>query len=142
MRAGRVEVLAVRDEDGSKMRLAENYDVIETLTACAAKKPFADRIDQGRPDRTTDDLGVCSLRNAVEQCAELRVPVSDEEGWPLAESRCVAELPGSPLFGRSPGDRDLQHFPGVHINDEECEERTEPDVIDLKKIARPDGVIL
>ena len=79
MRARLVEMVTIFAEDGPKMCLTKNDDVVETLTADTSKEAFADRVHPQRPDRTPNDFGICSFGDVVEQWTELGVPVPDDK---------------------------------------------------------------
>ena len=89
--------------------------------------------------RTTRVAG--ALGDAVEHRTELVVAVADEEPRPLPEGRRVAQLLRSPLPGGRARHRHVDDAPGVHVDDEEREDRTEPDVVGLQEVAGPDGVV-
>ena len=122
VRSGHVEMIPVLDEDGPKVGFAENDHGVQTLSAHASKKSLAYRIHEWRSDWTSNDLGVRSLRNAVDEEPKLGVTVTDDEGRALAERRRVAKLLGGPWLHWSPGDREVQRLSGVHVNDEEREQ--------------------
>jgi len=82
-----------------------------------------------------------ALRHAIEVRSELVVAVANEDLRALSERRRVAQLLRGPLLGGRARYRNVDDAPGVHVDDEEGEDRTEPDVVGLQEVAGPNGVI-
>jgi hypothetical protein len=59
----------------------------------------------------------------------------------LPERCCLSQLLRRPLLARGARHRDVDDSFGVHVDDEEREQGTEPDVVDLEEVASPDGVV-
>ena len=60
---------------------------------------------------------------------------------PSPKGVILAELLGRSSFAGLTCHADMNHFLGVHVDDEEREHRSEPDVVDLQKIANRDGMM-
>ncbi|MEO8900119.1 MAG: hypothetical protein ABI627_01225 [Polyangiaceae bacterium] len=123
------------------MALAEDEHVVETLSPHRAQETLAHRIHQRCPNGRLQHAHVGTGGDVVEAAAEFSISVSDDESRSLAKWRGISELLGSPLFGRIASDSDMHDTLGVHIDDEESEDGSKPDVVDLEKIAGPHSVI-
>ncbi len=60
---------------------------------------------------------------------------------PLPERRRVAKLLRDPRLRWSARHRDMHHALCIHVDDEEREDGTEPDIVHLQEIAGPDRVV-
>jgi len=142
MRSRSIEVPDVLVEHRAKMRFAKNDDVIETLATNTSEKSLAHGVHERGVDCCLHDANASTLCNAIEVRPELAVVISNDELWPTLERRGLAQLLSRPGFVRRARDPHVDHFPGVHVNDEEREQRAKPDVVELKEITGPDGVVL
>jgi hypothetical protein len=79
-----VEVVDVDAEDILELAATEDQELIEALPTHAADPVFGERVCVRRPDRCADDGDVFALEDAVEDAAELRVAIVDQEARPLA----------------------------------------------------------
>src|SRR5450631_2781297 len=143
MGTGMIEIADVLCEHFEQMALAQDDDVIETLTTHAAEEALTRGIHVWRAHSGLDDPRAEGLGSAVEFGSELAVPVADDETRSLAERRCSAKLLGSPLLAGSPRYRDVHDFARPDTDDEKGEDWPKPDVVGLDEIARPDvmGVV-
>ena len=81
------------------------------------------------------------INRGLEQLDTRFVAITDDELRTIAESRRVAQLLGGPrLRGRS-CHGDMHDALGIDVDDEEREDRPEPEVVRLKEVAGPDGVV-
>jgi len=142
MRPSHVEVVdRILREDVPQVSLSQNDHVIEAFAPDAAQKSLAHRIHQGSLYRCAQNANPGALGDAVEDRAELVVTIANDELRALPERRRIAELLRRPRLRRSARHRNVDDALGVHIDDEEREDRTEPDVVGLQEVARPDGVV-
>lgn len=138
----RVEVAhCVLSEDVAEMPLREDDHVIETLAPDAPQESLAHRVHQRCPHGSAHDTGTRAHGDAVENRAELVVAVADNELRPVPERRRVAQLLRSPRLRWSARHRHVHDALGVHVEDEEREDGTEPDIVDLQVIAGPNRVV-
>jgi hypothetical protein len=128
-------------KDVAQVRLGEDDQVIEALAADASQKPFAHGVHQRRPNCRAHDACPGALGDTIESGTEFVVAVADEKPRPLPEGRRVAQLLRGPLPRGRARDRHVDDAPGVHVDDEECEDGTEPDIVGLQEVAGPDGVV-
>src|ERR1019366_230279 len=112
-------------------------DVIEALAADAPEKSLADRVHQRRLHGGAHDTGPGARGDAVEGRTKLIVAVPDEELRHVPERRCVAKLLRGPRLRWSARSRHLHDALGVHVDDEEHEDGTEPDIVGLQEVAGP-----
>jgi len=78
-----------------------------------------------------------ALGDAIEDRTELVVAIPDDELRALLERRRIAQLLRRPRLRRSTRHRNVDDAPGVHVDDEERKDRTEPDIVGLQEIAGP-----
>jgi hypothetical protein len=123
------------------MLLGRDEDVIEALAAGTSQESFAHRVHQRRLDRGAQKARTGALGNAVELRTELVIAVADDELRPRSERRRVAQLLRGPPLRRSARYPDVHDSLRVHVEDEEREDGTEPDVVDLQEIAGPNRVV-
>jgi hypothetical protein len=124
-----------------QVTLPQDDYVIEAFLARATEKPLDHRIHQRGAHRRLDDPNARPLRHAIELGTVLVVPIADDELRFSAEGRGVPELLGRPLLIRVVGRRLVHHPLAVDVHDEESEDGSEPDVVGLDEIARPNGVV-
>ena len=105
-------------ENRAKVSLPEDDDVIEALAPHATQKPFDHRIHSGRARRSQHDLDLCTLGNAVEQSAILRVPIPNENLRSFPERRGLTQLLRRPLLRRRARHTDVHNVLRVHVDDE------------------------
>src|SRR5665213_692382 len=143
MGPGLIEIANVLGEHCEQMALAQDDDVIETLTTHATEEALTGGIHIWRAHAGLDDPRPEGLGRAVEVGTELAAPVADDELGPDAERRSIAELLRRPLLGGSPRRRDVHDFARPDIDDEKGEDGPKPDVVGLDEVARPDvlGVV-
>lgn len=117
-------------------------EVVEAFAAYAAEEALARGVHQRRAKCSLQDANARALGDTVEFRAELGVAVADDEVRSSPERRELAKLMRRPAFIGFASDCDVDHLLGVHVDDEEGEERSKPDVVGLDEVARPDGVAL
>jgi hypothetical protein len=115
--------------------------LIQAFASDAPEKSFAHGIHQGSLNRGAQHANPGACGDSVEDSAELVVAIADDELRLLPEGRRVAQLLRGPRLRRRPRHRDMHDTLGVHIDDEEREDGTEPYVIGLQEIARPNRVV-
>src|SRR5450432_3933954 len=98
MGTGMIEIANVFGEHCEQMALAQDDNVIETLTTHAAEEALTGGIHVWRAHCGLDDPRPEGLGSAVEFGAELAVPITDEESRSLPERRSIAELLRRPLL--------------------------------------------
>ncbi len=123
------------------MALSEDDDVIEALAADAAEEAFTGGVHKRRAFGGLQNANARAFGDAVKLAAELGVAITDDELGAFAERRELPQLLGSPGLAGLAGDSDVDDLLGVYVHDEEREQWPEPDVMDLQKIAGPDGVV-
>jgi hypothetical protein len=111
--------------------------VIEALSADAPQKSLADRVHQRRLHGGAHDTGTGARGDAVEDRTEFVVSIPDEDLRRVPEGCHVAKLLRSPRLRWSARHPDVHNAPGVHVDDEEREDGTEPDVVGLQESRRP-----
>jgi hypothetical protein len=139
VRPRRIEVPeAVLAEHPVEMPLAEYQDVVETIPAHAAQKALAVRIHLGSSRSRTQHANVHGSRSTVEVQPESVVVVADEESRRGTTRGRVPKLLGDPCRVRISRHADVDDAARTEIDNEKCEDRPEPNVVELQKIARPD----
>src|SRR5580658_1062198 len=137
----RVEVpQCVFNEDLLKVWLGQDDQVVEALAPDAPQKPFAHRVHERRLHRGAQDVNAGAIGDAIEDRTELVVTIANDELRPLPERRRIAELPRRPRLRRSARHPDMDDALDVHVDDEEREDGTKPDVVGLQEIAGPHRV--
>jgi hypothetical protein len=124
------------------VRLRQDDHVFEALAADAPQRSFTHRVHQRRLHRGAPDANPGAVGNAIEDRTELIIVIADDELRSLPEGRRVAQLLRGPLLGGRARHRNVDDALGVHVNDEEREDRTEPDVVGLQEVAGPDRVVM
>jgi hypothetical protein len=81
------------------VRLGEDDQVVEALSADASQKAFAHGVHERRLNRRAHDACPGALGDTVEHGTEFIVAVAEEEPRPLPEGRRVAQLLRGPLPG-------------------------------------------
>lgn len=140
VRSGSVEVSGVLAEYATKMLFAQDDHLVEALAANAAEEALADGVHVRRAHCRRDDPDTRAGGYAVELRAEFAI-VAQEQLRSDPALRRVAQLLGSPGRARTSRNREMNHLARAQVDDEEREQRPEPHIIDLKKIARPGGVV-
>jgi hypothetical protein len=79
VRTSLVEVADVDAEHVLELAAPEDQESVEALSAHAADPPLGVGVRVGRLDRRPDDLDALAADDAVEDAAELRVAVADQE---------------------------------------------------------------
>ena len=120
-----------------KVRLRKDDCVIKAFAPDAPQKPFAHRIHQRSLHRGAQDANPGALGDAIEDRTELVVAIADNELRPLPKRRCIVQLLRRPHLRRRACDGNVDHAFCVHVDDEEREDGTEPDVVGLQEIAGP-----
>ncbi len=127
VRPSRVEVAqGVFGEDMLQMCLSKDHDMIEAFASDTPEKAFAHRIHQGSLNRRAQDANPGACGDSVEDSSELIIAITDDEFRSLPEGRRVAQLLHGPRLRRCAGHRDVHDALGVHVDDEEREDGTEP----------------
>jgi len=96
-------------------------------------QPLAGGVDQRRAHGALDDASAGTDGHAIEVRAELAVAITDDELGALAERSGVAELLRHPDSTGGARDAHVCDSLGVHIHDEEREDWTEPDIMELQE---------
>ena len=123
------------------MLLPKNDDVVETLASHVAEEALANRIHQRSPNCSLHDADASSLCDPVELRPELAVPVAEDDLWTVPERRELAKLLGGPAFARLARHSEMYDLLRVHIDDEQREKGSKPDIVHLQKVAGPDCVV-
>lgn len=122
------------------MALAQNDDVIQALSTHTADEALGNGIHV-RCAKSSPDHASSGGSGAVERSPELAVSISKDESRAFAEGRRVANLLSCP-GGRWPaGNVNANDGPRTDIDDEEGEDRPEPDVVGLQKVAGPNAMV-
>ena len=127
-------------DDASKMFLAEDEDVIEQLSAERARQALSEGIHVRRAYRGAHDAHARRREHASEASAELRVVVADKHIWRAVHGG-VPGLLRAPFVGRRIHDRGVDDLSAAEVEEEECEDLAEPDVVRLDEVARPSDVV-
>jgi len=133
---------AILLEHLTEVPFADSNNVVETVAPDAAEKSLANRIHERSLDCRPKNAHAGALCGTVEVGAELAVVVADDELGRGAEGCGFPELLRRPLSGWVSRYPDMHDVLGVDVDDEECKDRPEPDVIGLQEIAGPDGVVV
>ena len=142
MGPSRVEVAQrVFGKDVAQVLLGEDDQAIEALAAHAPEKSLAHGVHERSLNRSAHDASAGALGDTVEYRTELVIPVSDENLRPVAEGRRIAQLLRGPLLGGRSRHRQVDDASGVHVDEEEGEDGTEPDVIGLEEVAGPGSMV-
>jgi hypothetical protein len=141
--AASVEVSHPFGQYPSKVILAEDQDVVETLAAEAAEEAFADSIHVGRFRRDREHVDARAVGGGGKVAAEFAVVVPDQKPRGLLVGCGLPQLLGDPGVGWGAGDVDMHDFTTGMPDDDEGEERAEPGVLELEEVAGPDlgGVV-
>src|ERR1039458_8507079 len=144
MGASLIEVDLVLPSQRIEVSIAKQENVVEHLSPCTAHKALHHRIHLGRSDCDLDDLRPGPVRHSVKRCSTLVVAVAQEETRGMAIHGCVAQLLGRPFLRGIPRGGGVDHSSRPKMDDEECVDLAEEDVIGLHKVTRPGlvGVIL
>src|SRR5690606_17446498 len=142
VRPAGVEERDILEEDGAQVSLTQDDDVVEALAAHAAEEPLAGCVHQRCANRSLQDADAGGFGDTVEFRAELGVAITDDEVRSSPERRELAKLLRRPAFIGFASDRDVDDLLGIHVNDDEGEQRAKPEVVDREKVAGPDGVVL
>jgi hypothetical protein len=118
--------------------LAENEDVIETFTAHAPQKALTVRVHLWGAGGGTQHSNAHGRGGTVKVLAEPIVVVADDESRRRAAGRRIPQLLRDPRRVGISRDADLNDPARAEIDDEEREDRPEPDVVELQKVACPD----
>ena len=121
--------------------LTEDNDVVQTLPADTAQKALTGRVHERSADSRLENVDSRALGDAIEFRPKFGVAVADDELGPFTKGCDLAEPLGSPCLAGFAGDGDMDNRLRVHIDDEEGEQRSKPDVIGLQEVASPNGVV-
>jgi hypothetical protein len=139
-----IEVDLVLANQRIQVSVTEQDDVVEHLSPATAHKSLRDGIHVGGSHRDLDDLRPGALRYTVERGAELVVTVAQDETWSITVHGRISQLLCCPLLRGIPGGCNVDNSSRCKVDDEECVDLAEEDVVGLDKVARPDvlGMIL
>jgi hypothetical protein len=139
-----VEVPHLLMKHAPQVTLMRNDDVVQTLAAKAAKKPFADRIGPRSLEEGAEYVDPAPDRHWCEDRPECCVIVADEIGGTLVERGGFTELLGDPGIGRMSRRAHMDHAARGRFHDDEGVDRPEEQVGHHDEIARPDarGVVV
>src|SRR4029077_21208461 len=119
----------------------EDDQAIEALAADPPEKSFSYGIHQRALPARAQAANHGVLGGASTDRTEPVVAIADNELRPLPERRRIAQLLRRPPLRRSGRDGNVDDASRVHVDDEEREDGTEPDVVGLKEITGPHRMV-
>ena len=114
MSSAAVVVFEVGGEDTLQMPLAENDDMIQTLSANRSDHAFAVGILPGRARRNRDLVNAQTLDPCSEMVSIRSVPIPDQVAWRFVERKRLDDLLSRPLRSRMQGDIEV-HDPATIV---------------------------
>ncbi len=132
---GLVEIVHVFLDHMVEMLLPQHQDMIETFSARAPQKPFANCIGLGYAIGRYENLDRTALGDSCEGLPIPAVAVSNQEAWRFAVGRSLPQLLGYPPVRRRVGNAKMDHAPRGEFDDEKHVEWAKPNVDDRQEIA-------
>lgn len=123
------------------MTSSENDDVIQTFAPYAAEESLTDRVHQRCLNRCALYLDPSTLRNTIKFSTELAVIIANDELGSFTEWRDVPQLLRCPLRSWGTSNTNVHNASRIDIDDEERKDRSEPDIVGLQEITRPDRMV-
>ena len=136
MGSSSIEIGDILFEFPMQLTFIQNEDVIQTLAANTAQKPFTNGIGFGSADRRPQDFDAAG--SARKFRAVFAVVVADQKSRMGAERGSFAELLSHPSITRGARDREMNDPARTQLDDEKDKDRAKPDVVSLKEITSPD----
>ena len=98
-----IEELTVLVDNAPDMLFTQNQNVVQTFTADAADKPFANGIRFGGIGRRVDEFDASAFDRMFKMRPILVVIIADQKAWAFTERRGFPHLLGHPLIGWGAG---------------------------------------
>ena len=140
--ATHVKMRTERSQRSSKMVFAQDKDVVQAFAAHTSEEAFADRVTVRRGRRDSDDGRSAADGDSIKDATELTVIVSNEEPRTVVERHRFAKLLSGPLVRRVSSDVAVNDLAAIETYDEEREDRSESEVIQLQEVASPDLILM
>ena len=137
-----VEMRTERSQRSSKVVFAQDQDVVQAFAAHTSKEPLADRVAVRRERRDSDDGRSTADGDSIKDATELTVIISNEEPGAVVERHRFAKLLSGLLVRRVSSDVAVNDLAAVETYDEEREDRSENEVIQLQEVASPDLILM
>src|ERR1700716_3119695 len=127
MSSDAVVIVRIRSEDSAQMHLAQDNDVVHTLTPDRSDQPFGKAIlpRRGRCGRLVPDAH--GAQSARDDAAIDPVAIADEVVRSLSPRKCLHYLTCNPFCRRICCDVDPDKVPAVESDDDEGIEQVETD---------------
>jgi hypothetical protein len=138
MGASVIEVRHRRLEHAEELLFVQNQQMIDTLTSYASQETFTAPVGSRGVKWCPQELDSCPAHHAGKERTELVVVIPDQEPGRLPKGCCLAELLGDPSISGMASHSNMNDFSALQLNDEEGKERTEEEVGNRQKVARPD----
>ena len=143
MRSSLVEVrVGVLLQHAFERPLVQDQNVVQAFATNASEKSLTHRVHIRSAHGCLHDSHPDALRYAIELSTEFPVTVANDHVGTFTEGSDLPKLLRRPNFARRTSHGDVDDFFGIHIDDEEREDRSKPAVIELQEIASPHVVTL
>src|SRR5271163_4527970 len=125
MRSDAIIIVGVGFQNSAQMHLAQDNDVVHTLTPDRSDQPFGKAIlpRRGRCGRPVPDAH--GAQSACNDAAIDAIPIADEVSWSLIPWKCLRYLTSNPFCRRVCCDVDPDEVSAVETNDDESMEQVE-----------------
>src|SRR5713101_3838772 len=127
MRSDSVVIASIGSQDSAQMRLAQDDEVIHTLTPDRSDQPFGKAVLPGRGWRGRLVADAHGAQSACDDAAIDPIPIADEVTRSLIPRKCLRDLTCNPLRCRICCDVDPDQVSAVEPDDDEGIEQVETD---------------